>query len=86
MTIETIWEDHQRFNQPTKDYLKLQDHFQINLDETSVLGSTGIQKWLAPPKSKCRRRIHKTIMTPLQLFELGMQQEIPGLGSSSSVC
>ena len=44
MTIETIWEDHQRFNQPTEEYVKLQPHFQINLDldETGVLGSTGI--------------------------------------------
>jgi hypothetical protein len=42
MTIETIWEDHRRFDQPTEDYVKLQPHFQINLDETGVLGSTGI--------------------------------------------
>ena len=42
MTIETIWEDHRRFNQPTEEYVKLQPHFQINLDETGVLGSTGI--------------------------------------------
>ena len=42
MTIETIWEDHRRFNQPTEEYVKLQPHFQISLDETGVLGSTGI--------------------------------------------
>ncbi len=42
MTIETIWVDHRRFNQPTEEYFKLQPHFQINLDEMGVLGSTGI--------------------------------------------
>jgi len=40
MTIETIWEDHRSFNQPTEEYVKLQPHFQISLDETGVLGST----------------------------------------------
>ena len=42
MTIETIWEDHRRFNQPTVECVKLQLHFQINLDEMGVLGSTSI--------------------------------------------
>jgi hypothetical protein len=40
LTIANFWEDHWRFNQPTEEYVKLQPHFQINLDETGVLGST----------------------------------------------
>jgi hypothetical protein len=42
LTIETVWEDHWRLNQPTEEYVKLQPHFQINLDEAGVLGSAGI--------------------------------------------
>jgi hypothetical protein len=52
MTIVTIWEDHQRFNQPTEEFLKLQDHFQINIDEMGVLGSTSILQVAGSTKVK----------------------------------
>jgi hypothetical protein len=40
--IESAWEDHQTINQPSEEFKKLQPFFQINLDETGVLGSTGV--------------------------------------------
>jgi hypothetical protein len=52
MTIETIWEDHRRFNQKTKEYVKLQPYFQINLDEMGVLGSNGILRVVGSAKVK----------------------------------
>jgi hypothetical protein len=41
LTFETVWEDHWRFKKPAEEYVKLQPHFQINLDEAGVLGSAG---------------------------------------------
>ena len=35
-TTETVWEEHRLFNQPTDEFLALQPHFQLNLDETCV--------------------------------------------------
>jgi hypothetical protein len=40
--IESVWEDHRTINQPSEEYKKLQPFFQINLDETGILGSTGV--------------------------------------------
>jgi hypothetical protein len=56
MTIETIWEDHRRFNQPTEEYDKLQPCFQINLDEMGVLGSTGILQVVGSAEAKKHKK------------------------------
>ncbi len=38
-TIEIAWEDHCKCNQPTDEFLRLQPHFLLNLDETCVMGN-----------------------------------------------
>ncbi len=40
-TIECVWEEHRQVNQPYDKFATLQPHFQLNLDETSVLGGNG---------------------------------------------
>jgi hypothetical protein len=40
-TIECVWEEHRQVNQPSDEYATLQPHFQLNLDEKSVLGCNG---------------------------------------------
>ena len=40
-TIECVWEEHWQVNQPSDELATLQPHFQLNLDETSVLGCNG---------------------------------------------
>ncbi len=36
-----MWEEHRQVNQPYDEFATLQPHFQLNLDETSVLGCNG---------------------------------------------
>ncbi len=36
-----MWEEHLQVNQPSDEFATLQPHFQLNLDETSVLGCNG---------------------------------------------
>jgi hypothetical protein len=40
--VTTIWEEHRRVNQPSQEFLRLQDHFMINLDESNIQGSNGV--------------------------------------------
>jgi hypothetical protein len=40
-TIECVREEHRRVNQPSDEFATLQPHFQLNHDETSVLGCNG---------------------------------------------
>ena len=43
-TIQNVWEDYRLFNQPTDKFLELQHYFQLNLDETCIMGSLGSLK------------------------------------------
>ena len=43
-TIEAVWEDHRLYNNPTSEWLQLQPKFQLNLDETCIMGSLGSLK------------------------------------------
>jgi hypothetical protein len=36
-----VWEEHWQVNQPSYEFATLQPHFQLNLDEMSVLGCNG---------------------------------------------
>jgi hypothetical protein len=36
-----VWEEHWQVNQPSDEFATLQPHFQLNLDETPVLGCNG---------------------------------------------
>jgi hypothetical protein len=54
--VESVWEDHWTINQPSEEYKKLQPIFQINLDKTGVLGSTGVLRVLGSAEVKKHKK------------------------------
>ncbi len=56
-TIQNVWEDHRLFNQPADKFLELQHYFQLNLDETCIMGSLGRVKIVGSAEGKKHKRI-----------------------------
>ncbi len=56
-TIQNVWEDHRLFNQPADKFLELQHYFQLNLDETCIMGSLGSLKIVVSAEVKKHERI-----------------------------
>ena len=42
--IESEWEKMSQYNLPTREFLALQEHFQLNLDESGFMCNDGILK------------------------------------------
>jgi hypothetical protein len=79
MTIETIWEDHRLFNQPTEEYVKLQPHFQINLDKMGVLGSTGILQVVGSAEIKKHEKNTQDNCDSITIIRIGSAAGTSGL-------
>jgi hypothetical protein len=56
-TIETVWGDDCLFNQPADKFLELQHYFQLNLDETCIMGSHGSLKIVGSTEVKKHKKI-----------------------------
>jgi hypothetical protein len=56
-TIQNVWEHHCLFTQPADKFLELQHYFQLNLDETCIMGSLGSLKIVGSVEVKKHGRI-----------------------------
>jgi hypothetical protein len=69
--IESVWEDHCRLNQPLDEYKYLQPFFQINLDKTSILGSTGVLQIVGSAEVKKHEKNTKDNCNSITIVRIG---------------
>ncbi len=77
-TIESVWEDHCLFNQPTNEFRVLQPHFQLNLDETCVMASIGSLKIVGSAEVKKHERTVSDNKDSITIVRIGSAAGVSG--------
>jgi hypothetical protein len=67
-TIEYIWGEQDRLNQPSDEYTIVRSFFRVNLDETGVLANEGTVKVIGDSEKRNMRRTWTTHVIQSQLF------------------
>jgi hypothetical protein len=76
-----VWDGHRLFNQPADKFLELQHYFQLNLDETCIMGSFGSQKIVGSAEvKKHERTIDDNREAITIVYTLVLREDIQGLG------
>ena len=66
-----MWEEHRQVNLPSDEFATLQPHFQLSLDETSVLGCNGNLRIVGSAEGKKHKKTTQDNCDSVTIVRIG---------------